>query len=124
MSWLRTLMACLVLCLTVGVVRSETTFPYVAYVAAPQTFARSGPGQQHYPTQQLQQGHAVEVYRHDSEGWCAVRPPEGSFCWIPAHEIHRLSATKAVVAVQTTVARAGSRRLTGTQCRPSDAPPR
>jgi uncharacterized protein YgiM (DUF1202 family) len=105
---LRTLTGCLVLWLTSVNSWGDTTFPYVAYVDAPQTFARSGPGQQHYPTQQLPQGHAVEVYRHDSDGWCAVRPPEGSFCWIPAHEIHRQSATKAVVAVQTTVARVGS----------------
>jgi uncharacterized protein YgiM (DUF1202 family) len=102
------LISCLFLCLVAGSAQSDTTFPYVAYVAAPQTFARSGPGQQHYPTQQLPQGNAVEVYRHDRDGWCAVRPPEGSFSWIPAHEIHRQSATKAVVAVQTTVARVGS----------------
>lgn len=108
MSPLRLLIACLALLVTHESVRGETTFPYVAYIAAPQTFARSGPGQQHYPTQQLPQGHAVEVYRHDSAGWCAVRPPEGSFCWIPAHEVHRQSPAKAVVAVQSTVARAGS----------------
>ncbi len=108
MSRLETLLVCLAVSLVVNTARAETTFPYVAYVAAPQTFARSGPGQQHYPTLQLPQGHAVEVYRHDSEGWCAVRPPEGSFCLIPAHEIHRLSPNKAEVAVETTVARVGS----------------
>lgn len=108
MSRLRPVGACLVVCLSIAMARGETTFPYVAYVAAPQTFARSGPGQQHYPTQQLSQGHAVEVYRHDSGGWCAVRPPDGSFCWIPAHEIHRLSPSSATVAVQTTIARVGS----------------
>jgi hypothetical protein len=108
MSRLKTLLDCLVISLVVNAAHAETTFPYVAYVAAQQTFARSGPGQQYYPTFQLPQGHAVEVYRHDSEGWCAVRPPEGSFCLIPAHEIHRLSASKAEVAVETTVARVGS----------------
>ena len=96
------------ICAVTNVARGETTFPYVAYIAAQQSFARSGPGQQHYPTLQLPQGHAVEVYRHDSDGWCAVRPPEGSFCWIPAHEIHRLSQNKAEISVQTTVARVGS----------------
>jgi uncharacterized protein YgiM (DUF1202 family) len=108
MSRWRTFVGCFILCWLTYSAQGETTFPYIAYVAAPQTFARSGPGQQHYPTQQLPQGHAVEVYRHDSDGWCAVRPPEGSFCWIPAHEIHRQAATKAVVAVRTTVARVGS----------------
>src|SRR5262245_4783017 len=108
MSRWQMFLGCLTLSMFTTSVCGDTTFPYVAYVAAPQTFARSGPGQQHYPTQQLPQGHAIEVYRHDNDGWCAVRPPEGSFCWIPAHEIHRQSPTKAVVAVQTTVARVGS----------------
>lgn len=86
----------------------EVTFPYVAYVSAPQTFARGGPGQQYYPTQQLPQGLALEVYRHDSEGWCAIRPPEGSFCWIAAHEIHRLDQHTAEIAVESAIARVGS----------------
>ena len=108
MARLQTFFIGLVLSLAAHVALAETTFPYVAYIATPQSFARCGPGQQHYPTLQLPQGHAVEVFRHDSDGWCAVRPPEGSFCWIPAHEIHRVSSTKAEVAVQTTVARVGS----------------
>ncbi|WP_146452904.1 SH3 domain-containing protein [Bythopirellula polymerisocia] len=86
----------------------EVTFPYVAYISVPQTFARGGPGQEYYPTLQLPQGHAVEVYRHDSEGWCAVRPPEGSFCWIAAHEIHRLDNNTAEIAVESAIARVGS----------------
>ena len=88
--------------------RGEATFPYVAYVAAPQTFARSGPGQRYYPTQQLAQGFAVEVYRHDDEGWCAVRPPEGSFCWIAAHEARRIDGDQAEISVEGSVARVGS----------------
>jgi uncharacterized protein YgiM (DUF1202 family) len=102
------ILALLMMLSPVTCVRAETTFPYVAYIAAQQTFTRSGPGQQHYPTSQLPQGHAVEVYRHDADGWCAIRPPEGSFCWVPAHELHRVSANKAEVAVETTIARVGS----------------
>ncbi len=108
MSRLQTIFVAIVISLVSNIVHGETTFPYVAYISTQQTFTRSGPGQQYYPTQQLPQGHAVEVYRHDGDGWCAVRPPEGSFCWIPAHEIHRLSNSQAEVAVQTTVARVGS----------------
>lgn len=108
MSRLQIFFVAIVVSLVSNVAHSETTFPYVAYISAPQTYSRSGPGQQYYPTQQLAQGHAVEVYRHESDGWCAVRPPEGSFCWIPSHEIHRISNTTAEVSVQTTVARVGS----------------
>jgi hypothetical protein len=104
----RAIIGCFVALVSSATLYGDTTFPYVAYIATQQSFARSGPGQQHYPTQQLPLGHAVEVYRHDSEGWCAVRPPEGSFCWIPAHEVHRLSPNKAEISVQTTVARVGS----------------
>lgn len=104
----RAIIGCFMALLMSAMTYGDTTFPYVAYIATQQSFARSGPGQQHYPTQQLPLGHAVEVYRHDSEGWCAVRPPEGSFCWIPAHEVHRLSPNKAEISVQTSVARVGS----------------
>ena len=54
-------------------------FPYVAYVIEPDTYIRSGPAREHYPTSHLPAGYAVEVYRHDPGGWCAIRPPEGSF---------------------------------------------
>ncbi|NOY30604.1 MAG: hypothetical protein GXP28_10690 [Planctomycetes bacterium] len=46
----------------------EPQFPYVAYVIEAEAYVRSGPGQKYYPTQQLAQGFAVEVYRHDGEG--------------------------------------------------------
>jgi len=86
----------------------ELQFPYVAYVAEAEAYVRSGPGQKYYPTQQLPQGFAVEVYRHDGEGWCAVRPPEGSFSWIPAHQIRVASQTVAEVAAEGVVTRIGS----------------
>ena len=62
-------------------------FPYLAYVTAGQAYVRSGPGQRYYPTGQIPEGFAVEVYRHDSKGWCAIRPPAGSFSWVPSHQI-------------------------------------
>ncbi len=42
----------------------------------------SGPGAEFYPTDTLAEGDAVDVYRQTSSGWCAVRPPAGSFSWI------------------------------------------
>lgn len=83
-------------------------FPYVAYVTAPQAFVRSGPGQKYYPTQQLPRGHAVEVYRHDGDAWCAIRPPEGSFSWVAEHEIQRVNSHTATVVVENMMARVGS----------------
>ncbi|NOY42109.1 MAG: hypothetical protein GXP26_09765 [Planctomycetes bacterium] len=83
-------------------------FPYVAYADKPDIYVRSGPGQRYYPTQQLQQGHAVEVYRHDGDGWCAVRPPEGSFSLVATHQVNQLGQGVAEVSAEQTVTRVGS----------------
>ncbi len=83
-------------------------FPYVAYVTGEQVYVRSGPGQRYYPTGQIPQGYAVEVYRHDGDGWCAVRPPEGSFSWIGSHQVRPTSAGIVEVVDEQVVARVGS----------------
>jgi hypothetical protein len=83
-------------------------FPYVAYVNEPETYVRSGPGNQHYATGQVPAGYAVEVYRHDGEGWCAIRPPEGSFSLAPAHQLRILDSRTAEVTASGVVARVGS----------------
>ncbi len=85
-----------------------TEFPYVAYVHQAGAYARSGPGQRHYPTGQLAPGYAVEVYRHDAGGWCAVRPPAGSFSWIPTHQVRMRDHQLAEITAEQAVARVGS----------------
>mgnify|MGYP001209315794 FL=1 len=57
-------------------------FPYKAQVIHQGALLRSGPGQEYYPTEVLKAGQIVEVYRHEADGWCAIRPPEGSFSWV------------------------------------------
>lgn len=61
-----------------------TKFPYSAFVAVDAAAVRSGPGEVYYPVANLRRGDAVEVWRHDPDGWCAIRPPLGSFSWISA----------------------------------------
>jgi len=61
-------------------------FPYRAKVRFENAYLRSGPADKFYPTSEIAEGGEVEVYRHDKE-WCAVRPPAGSFCWVPASQI-------------------------------------
>ena len=80
----------------------------MAYVVHADSYVRSGPGQRYYPTQQLPQGFAVEVYRHDGAGWCAIRPPEGSFCWVAAHEVRLVEPNVAEVIAERAVTRVGS----------------
>jgi hypothetical protein len=86
----------------------QTEFPYIAYVAEPDSVARSGPGRNHYPTGQLPVGYAVEVYRHDGNGWCAIRPPEDSFSLAPVQQLRIVDQRTAQVAVGGVAARVGS----------------
>lgn len=59
-----------------------TGFPYVGIVSDSETFARSGPGLDYYPTQRLPLNSMVEIYCELPTGWAAIRPPEGSFSWV------------------------------------------
>jgi hypothetical protein len=61
-------------------------YPYFASVAVMELPVRSGPGPEYYPTSQLRLGDKVEVY-YETEDWCAVRPPIGSFSWISAQYV-------------------------------------
>ena len=70
---------------------SSLEFPYQALVAKDNALVRSGPGEVHYGTQKLPAGQVVEVYRHDPDGWCAIRPVEGSFDIIPESTIEIIS---------------------------------
>ncbi|MBN1395950.1 MAG: SH3 domain-containing protein [Pirellulales bacterium] len=84
-------------------------FPYKAYVTADDVYVRSGPGHNYYPTDKLRRGQAVEVYRHDPGGWCAVRPVEGSFTWVSGRFLQPTEGNLAVVSDEGVSARVGSR---------------
>ena len=64
--------------------------PYQAMVVNDDADVYSGPGNVHYPTTRLKTGQMVEVYRHDPGGWCAVRPPDGSFSLVAGSAIEEL----------------------------------
>lgn len=83
-------------------------FPFIAYVVEGETNVRSGPGRGHYATAQLAAGHAVEVYRHDGAGWCAVRPPEGSFSLVPIQQLRVIDQRTAVIEGDAVPSRVGS----------------
>lgn len=59
-------------------------FPFQALTLVEGTRVHSGPGQAHYATESLAAGVAVEVYREDPGGWCAIRPTPDSFSLVPA----------------------------------------
>jgi hypothetical protein len=60
---------------------------------------RSGPGEEYYETARARLGDEVEVYRHDPHGWCAIRPPPGSFSLVPAEHLKLLEPDVAETAV-------------------------
>ncbi len=79
--------------LTVAIVLScsqfllaEAAFPYTATVSG-EAAIHSGPGDQFYETDRLGAGSEVEVWRHDGDGWCAIRPPASSFSWVAAEHL-------------------------------------
>jgi len=89
--------------------QSLTTFPYQAVVVAEEAYVRSGPGGSYYPTEKLSRGQTVEVYRHESGGWCAIRPTNSSFSWLSDRHAKLLENNLAVVIEDGAAARIGSR---------------
>src|SRR5690348_6782522 len=83
--------------------------PYEARVIVSGAQVQSGPGDNYYPTDNLNQGDAVEVYREKPGGWLAIRPPEGSFSWIAARDLILKDSTIAEVAKDDVASRIGSR---------------
>jgi hypothetical protein len=84
-------------------------FPYKAYLNANDVYVRSGPGKNYYPTDKLQRGAEVEVYRHDPGGWYAIRPPEDSYSWIAGRQLNILEDNLAEVIRPDVVAYVGSK---------------
>src|SRR5439155_21350954 len=71
-------------------IASAGDFPYIAYVCVEDAQVVAGPGHRFYATDQLPRGMKVEIYREEPSGWLAIRPPEGSFSWVPGEFVERL----------------------------------
>ncbi|MCH8922456.1 MAG: SH3 domain-containing protein [Planctomycetes bacterium] len=96
--------------LSVDSVRAAEPFPYTGYIAGKNVYVRSGPGKNYYPTDKLQQGTPLEIWRHDPGGWFAVRPPEGSYSWVRAKYLRPTDQQGVfVVAADRVIARVGSK---------------
>ena len=84
-------------------------YPYTAKVLRDQTPVRSGPTEKCYPTDHLARGEEIEIYRHETGDWYAIRPPEGSFSWVSAAKLKLHDDNLAEVMVSGAVAYIGSR---------------
>ena len=62
-------------------------FPFSAYATAERVYVRSGPGEDYYATHILSRGDEVEVYWENEDGWLAIRPPQGSYSWVPSQAL-------------------------------------
>ncbi len=68
-------------------------------VAVDAAVVRSGPSEDAYPTGTVGQNRYVEAYFRSADGWCAVRPPQGSFSWVNAKFVRReTDSTGRIVA--------------------------
>ncbi len=83
--------------------------PYEATVLVDGVNVYSGPGKLHYPTDQLARGTAVEVYRHDPGGWCAIRPIVGSFSMVPEESVEMVTNDVARITQDGVKAWVGTR---------------
>jgi hypothetical protein len=88
--------------------QGDQAFPYKAYIVADDTYVRSGPGENYYPTNKLNAGTQIEVYRHDPGGWYAIRPPEGSFSWIGKRHLRPTRDGLAEVVGEQVAVRVGT----------------
>jgi hypothetical protein len=86
---MRTFLAALAACILMSPVAlaAEGDFPYEAVVSADEADVYAGPGRRYYTTARLASGERVEVYRKEIGGWLAIRPPAGSFSWMPASQL-------------------------------------
>ncbi len=74
---------CLVLmALSDAPANGATEFPYPWEVPVGGATVRSGPGRTYYPTDRIEAGMEVQVYRHAPGGWLGIRPPSGSHSWV------------------------------------------
>tara|TARA_Y100001933_G_scaffold265258_1_gene338459 strand:+ start:6150 stop:7367 length:1218 start_codon:yes stop_codon:yes gene_type:complete len=96
-------------CINSKNVEGGDAFPFTAIVLRDNTPVRSGPSHEDYATDNLHHGQRVEVYRHDAGDWYAIRPPRGSFSWVPAECIKIGENNLAEVMVEGATARVGSR---------------
>lgn len=85
----RTVLLCaaaLVVCVTAPRTACEEPSGVVSFsaqIAADNTPISSAPGTgNYYETGTLRAGDIVEIFYKNEDGWCAIRPPEGSYSWV------------------------------------------
>jgi hypothetical protein len=94
--------------LTIGLVGSLSTalaqnpeqFPYQALILNDDVTIHAGPDILHYATDKLKRGAMVVVDRHTPDGWCAIEPPNGSFCLVPESAVKLIDRETGVIVTE------------------------
>ncbi|MDR2344490.1 MAG: SH3 domain-containing protein [Planctomycetaceae bacterium] len=81
--------------------------PIAASIIVQKTEVRSGPDLSFYPTSILKFGDEVEIY-FETNNWCAIRPPLGSFSWVSAEHVLLDSNNIGIVKTTGLASRIGS----------------
>ena len=76
------LVAAMAVCAAAGAAADEQ-LPFEAYVVPAEAEVYCAPAEPRYATQSMPRGTKVEVYERRDE-WLAIRPPSGSYSWVPA----------------------------------------
>lgn len=66
------------------------------FVVAQDATLRSGPSDDYYPTARIALGETVEAHLRTDKGWVGVRPPKGSFSWVPAKDAYLLPGGRVI----------------------------
>jgi uncharacterized protein YgiM (DUF1202 family) len=107
-GWCTLLLGWLLLVVGAAVAMADTQ-PYEARVVVARAQIRSGPGENFYPTDALERGATVEVYRERPDGWLAIRPPRGSFSWVFGRHLQLRDDRLAETDKDEVASRIGSR---------------
>ncbi len=82
---------------------AEEDLPFEAYVVPEESAVYSGPAEPRYVTHHISRGTKVEVYeRHDE--WLGIRPPAGSYSWVPAAAMEMAEEPAVAKAASDSVA--------------------
>ncbi len=75
---------------------AEMKWPQTYYVQVERAEVYAGPDKHYYPTGHLKRGDAIEIFQATESGWYGIRPPGGSFSWLPASQGFLLPGGKTV----------------------------
>ncbi len=77
-----------------------TADPFVVQVESDGGYARCGPSEDSYETDPLRRGQSLDVYVQTPDGWLGVRPPENSFCWVPADAVEMQNSKQSGTIIE------------------------